>query len=231
MSDKRVSETAFETVIEAQLLATGYTAVDGQAFDRERAIFPDEALAFIRATQPLIWAKLVVLHGEQTGPRVLEALCKWLDSHGALATLRHGFKCFGKTLRIAFFRPAHGLNPELEARYQANRVGLTRQLHFSPRSEQSLDVVLSVNGIPVVTLELKNPLTGQTVKHAINQYRQDRDPRVEFPRFRGQLSCHPKGYISTNPSAILECYWAVVTNRGMASLRVIVAINPEGQIL
>jgi type I restriction enzyme R subunit len=177
MSDKRVSETAFETVIEAQLLAAGYTAVDGQAFDRERAIFPEEALAFIRSTQPQIWSKLEALHGEQTGPRVLEALCKWLDSYGALATLRHGFKCFGKTLRIAFFRPAHGLNPELEARYQANRVGLTRQLHFSPRSEQSLDVVLSVNGIPVVTLELKNPLTGQTVKHAINQYRQDRDPR------------------------------------------------------
>jgi len=177
MRDKRVSETAFETVIEAQLLAAGYTAVDGQAFDRERAIFPKEALAFIRSTQPQIWSKLEALHGEQTGPRVLEALCKWLDSYGALATLRHGFKCFGKTLRIAFFRPAHGLNPELEARYQANRVGLTRQLHFSPRSEQSLDVVLSVNGIPVVTLELKNPLTGQTVKHAIHQYRQDRDPR------------------------------------------------------
>lgn len=177
MSDKRVSETAFETVIEAQLLAAGYTAVEGQAFDRERAIFPEEALAFIRTTQPQIWSKLEALHGEQTGPRVLEALCKWLDSYGALATLRHGFKCFGKTLRIAFFRPAHGLNPELEARYQANRVGLTRQLHFSPRSEQSLDVVLSVNGIPVVTLELKNPLTGQTVKHAIHQYRQDRDPR------------------------------------------------------
>ncbi len=67
-----------------------------------------------------------------------------------LATLRHGFKCLGKTLRIAFFRPAHGLNPELEARYQVNRLGLTRQLHFSPKNEKSLDVVSSVNGLPVV---------------------------------------------------------------------------------
>jgi type I restriction enzyme R subunit len=177
MSNQRTWETAFETAIEAQLLGDGYQPVDGQGFDRERAIFPEEALAFIRTTQPQLWSKLEALHGEQTGARVLEALCKWLDSHGALATLRHGFKCYGKTLRIAFFRPAHGLNPELEARYQANRVGLTRQLHFSPRSEQSLDVVLSVNGLPLVTLELKNPLTGQTVTHAINQYRQDRDPR------------------------------------------------------
>jgi type I restriction enzyme R subunit len=120
----------------------------------------------------------------------LEALCKWLDTHGALATLRHGFKCFGKTLRIAYFRPAHGLNPELEARYQANLVGLTRQLHFSPRSEQSLDVVLSVNGLPVVTLELKNPLTGQTVQHAIKQYRQDRDPREPIFVFAKRTLVH-----------------------------------------
>jgi type I restriction enzyme R subunit len=174
---KRTSEAAFETAIEAVLLADGYSRVDAKGFDRERAIFPDEALAFIRTTQGKVWEKLEALHGEQTGARVLESLCKWLDTHGALATLRHGFKCFGRTLRIAFFRPAHGLNPELEARYQANRLGLTRQLHFSPKSEKSLDVVLSVNGIPVVTLELKNPLSGQTAANAIHQYRHDRDPR------------------------------------------------------
>jgi type I restriction enzyme R subunit len=94
-----------------------------------------------------------------------------------LAILWHGFKCFGKTLRVAFFRPAHGLNLDLEQRYQANRLGITRQLPLSPRSEQSLDVTLGVNGIPVVTLELKNPLSGQTVADAIHQYRHDRDSR------------------------------------------------------
>lgn len=174
---KPTSEAAFETAIEAVLLANGYAQIDSKVFDREQAIFPDLALSFIRATQGKVWEKLEALHGEQTGARVLESLCKWLDSHGALATLRHGFKCFGKTLRIAFFRPAHGLNPELEARYQANGLGLTRQLHFSPKNEKSLDVVLSVNGIPVVTLELKNPLSGQTAANAIHQYRRDRDPR------------------------------------------------------
>jgi type I restriction enzyme R subunit len=161
-----------------------------RAFDRERAIFPDEALAFIQATQAKVWEKLEALHGEQTGMRVLESLCKWLDTHGTLATLRHGFKCFGKTLRIAFFRPAHGLNPELEARYQANRLGLTRQLHFSPKSEKSLDVVLSVNGIPVVTLELKNPLSGQTAANAIHQYRHDRDPREPIFVFTKRALVH-----------------------------------------
>ena len=187
---KRTSEAAFETVIESVLLDAGYTRIDGRGFDRERAIFPDEALNFIRATQGKVWEKLEALHGEQTGARVLESLCKWLDVHGTLATLRHGFKCFGKTLRIAFFRPAHGLNPELEARYQANRLGLTRQLHFSPRTEKSLDVVLSVNGIPVVTLELKNPLSGQTVANAIHQYRHDRDPREPIFVFTKRALVH-----------------------------------------
>lgn len=187
---KRTSEAAFETAIEASLLVDGYTRVDAKGFDRERAIFPDEALAFIRATQTKVWDKLEALHGEQTGTRVLESLCKWLDTHGALATLRHGFKCFGKTLRIAFFRPAHGLNPELEARYRANRLGLTCQLHFSPKSEKSLDMVLSVNGIPVVTLELKNLLSGQTAANAIHQYRHDRDPREPIFVFTKRTLVH-----------------------------------------
>ncbi|MBV7459050.1 MULTISPECIES: type I restriction endonuclease subunit R [unclassified Acidovorax] len=187
---KRTSEAAFETAIEAVLLGEGYTRIDAKGFDRERAIFPDEALAFIQSTQCKVWEKLEALHGEQTGVRVLESLCKWLDTYGALATLRHGFKCFGRTLRVAFFRPAHGLNPELEARYQANRLGLTRQLHFSPKSEKSLDVGLSVNGIPVVTLELKNPLSGQTAANAIHQYRHDRDPREPIFVFTKRTLVH-----------------------------------------
>lgn len=187
---KMTSESAFETAIEAVLLGDGYARIHAQGFDRERAVFPEEVLTFIRATQGKVWEKLEALHGEQTGARVLESLCKWLDVHGTLATLRHGFKCFGKTLRIAFFRPAHGLNPELEARYQANRLGLTRQLHFSPKAEKSLDVVLSVNGIPVVTLELKNPLSGQTVVNAIHQYRHDRDPREPIFVFTKRALVH-----------------------------------------
>ncbi len=187
---KRTSEAAFETAIESVLLGEGYTRVDAKGFDRERAIFPEEAIAFIRVTQGKVWDTLEALHGDRTGMRVLESLCKWLDTHGTLATLRHGFKCFGRTLRVAFFRPAHGLNPELEARYKANRLGLTRQLHFSPKSEKSLDVVLAVNGIPVVTLELKNPLSGQTAANAIHQYRHDRDPREPIFVFTKRALVH-----------------------------------------
>jgi type I restriction enzyme R subunit len=190
MIDSRHLEAAFETVIEAHLLQNGYVCVDREGFDRERAIFPEAVLAFIRETQPAEWAKLEALHGAKTGEQVLADLCKWMDTNGSLATLRHGFKCYGRTLRVAFFKAAHGLNPELEARYAANRLGLTRQLRFSPRSEKSLDVTLSLNGIPIVTVELKNPLTGQTVEDAQRQYQRDRDPREPIFEFKRRTLVH-----------------------------------------
>ena len=190
MSQGRHSEAAFETVIEAHLLENGYVPIDREGFDRERAIFPETVLAFIRETQPKEWAKLEVLHGDKTGEQVLGDLCKWMDTNGALATLRHGFKCYGRTLHAAYFKAAHELNPELEARYAANRLGLTRQIHFSPRSEQSLDVALSLNGIPVATVELKNPLTGQRVEDARRQYKQDRDPREPIFEFKRRTLVH-----------------------------------------
>lgn len=184
------TEAAFETALSATLLAGGYVKVPPEAFDRERAIFPQIILAFIRETQPKQWEKLEALHGTKTGERVLTDLCKWMDANGSLATLRHGFKCYGRTLRVAFFKPAHGMNPELEKRYQANRLGLTRQLHFSPKNEKSLDVTLSVNGIPISTLELKNQMTDQTAEDAIKQYQQDRDPREVIFEFKRRTLVH-----------------------------------------
>src|SRR5947207_3363996 len=184
------SELAFEDVIEQGLLTSGYITVDRAGFDRERAIFPALVLDFIRETQPKEWAKLEALHGPRTGEQIIGDLCKWMDTNGSLATLRHGFKCYGRTLRVAFFKAAHELNPELEARYTANRLELTRQLRFSPRSEKSLDVTLSLNGIPIVTVELKNPLTGQTIEDARRQYKQDRDPHEPIFEFKRRTLVH-----------------------------------------
>lgn len=189
-STPRHSEAAFETVIEHHLLGHGYVAVSRDGFDRERAIFPSVVLDFIKDTQPKEWAKLEALHGPKTGEQVLTDLCKWMDANGSLATLRHGFKCYGRTLFVAYFKAAHELNPELEERYAKNRLGLTRQLRFSTRSEKSLDVTLSVNGIPIATLELKNAMTGQTVEHARRQYKQDRDPRETIFEFKKRTLVH-----------------------------------------
>lgn len=103
----QTNEAAFETVIESCLLSHGYMSVYPESFDRERAIFPETVLSFIQSTQPKEWAKLESLHGASTGEQVLMDLCKWMDAYGSLATLRHGFKCYGRTLRVAFFKAAH----------------------------------------------------------------------------------------------------------------------------
>lgn len=190
MSETRHLESAFETVVEKHLLDNGYIPITSESFDRDRAIFPDVILAFIQETQPKEWKKLEALHGEKTSEQVLTDLCKWMDANGSLATLRHGFKCYGRTLRVAFFKAAHEMNPELEERYAANCLGITRQLHFSKRSEKSVDVTLSINGIPVATIEIKNPFTGQTVEDAIRQYREDRDPREIFFEFKRRTLVH-----------------------------------------
>ena len=184
------TEFAFETVIEAHLLDHDYVPVERDGFDRERAIFPRTVLDFIRETQQKEWAKLEALHGDKTGEQILADLCKWMDTYGSLATLRHGFKCYGRPLRIAFFKAAHEMNPELEVQYAANRLGITRQLHFSPHSEASVDVTISLNGIPILTAELKNPLTGQTVENARRQYRQNRDPREAIFEFKRRTLVH-----------------------------------------
>ncbi|MCQ1550176.1 MAG: hypothetical protein NOF05_15485 [Candidatus Accumulibacter phosphatis] len=98
---KMTCEAAFETTIESVLQTNGYTRVPASGLDRERAIFPDEALSFIRATQGKLWEKPKALQGEQTDARILESLCKWLVIHGTLSTLRHSFEGFGKTTRFA----------------------------------------------------------------------------------------------------------------------------------
>ena len=186
----RHTELAFESVIEKHFLSHGYCAVARELYSAEQAIFPSLVLEFIRSTQPKEWQKLESLHGEKTGEQILNDLCKWMDTYGSLATLRHGFKCYGRTLRVAFFKPAHGLNPDLETRYVANQIGITRQLHYSAKEGKSLDAVISVNGIPVITVELKNPLTGQTVENAMQQYRQDRDPQEPLFEFKRRTLVH-----------------------------------------
>lgn len=184
------NEAAFESVIEQYLLANGYVTVAARGFERERAIFPEVVLAFIRETQPKEWAKLEALHGAKTGEQVTSDLCRWMDTNGALATLRHGFKCYGRTLQVAYFKAAHELNVDLEKRYAQNIVGLTRQLYYSSRAPKSLDLVISINGIPVATVELKNPLTGQTVDDARKQYKEQRDPRELIFEFKRRTLVH-----------------------------------------
>jgi type I restriction enzyme R subunit len=174
-------ETSFETAIEAWLVEHGgYERVYPSFFDPTVGVDGAELFSFIGATQIDAWNKLLGLHGGDPNvaqKKFKDRLVAQIDSRGVVDVLRHGVEDLGVPIRLAYFRPSSGLNPDLETRYTANRVAIVRQLHHSLKHPgDALDLVLLVNGIPVATAELKNPLTGQTVEHAMAQYRTDRDP-------------------------------------------------------
>ncbi len=186
-------ERAFETAIEHHLTtAGGYAKGDREGFDPHRAIFPAEVLAFIRATQQDEWAYLEGIQKDRAEETLLDDLCRALDSEheGCLSVLRHGFKCFGKRFHVAYFAPASGMNPETQDRYEANRLTVTRQLRYSPKHGNTLDVTLALNGIPVATAELKNPMTAQNWRHAVTQYKNDRDPADLIFQFKRRTLVH-----------------------------------------
>lgn len=190
MSSLNIREIAFESVIDESLKLGGFANIKKDGFDKEKALFPKESINFIKATQPKEWQKLEALLGANTEEQVITDLCKWMDTYGSLATLRHGFKCYGRNLQIAFFRASHTMNPELEETYSRNILGITRQLQYSTRNTNSLDITLSLNGIPIATLELKNPITGQNADHARSQYKRDRDPREVIFEFKRRTLVH-----------------------------------------
>ncbi len=183
-------EIDFEAAIEQDLLEAGYLRGEPADFDASLALIPKDLFAFIEATQPELWAQLNKNHPTGLESGLLDALTKKLNDRGTLEVLRHGFKFYGKRIATAFFRPAHGLNPELEAKYAANRLAITRQVKFNPDGEDSVDMMVSLNGLPIATLELKNSLTGQTVHHAKRQYMVDRDPKLPLFWFKKRALVH-----------------------------------------
>ena len=187
------TEKAFETAIENHLLSSGgYIKVDREGFDPTLGIFSSEVISFVRETQSKEWEYLENIKKDKTAQTLIEELCKALDSahEGILKVIRNGFKCYGKLFRVAYFAPASGLNPETKRLYESNRLSITRQLKYSHKHNKTLDVVLSLNGIPVATLELKNPMTGQTYRNAIYQYKSDRDPNDLIFQFKRRALVH-----------------------------------------
>jgi type I restriction enzyme R subunit len=173
-------EVAFEDAVEAWLIEHGgYERGLNTNYDPAIGLDTAELFTFLGATQADRFEDLVQRHGgdpDLAQKRFVKRLVKQIDERGTVDVVRHGISDLGIDFRLAYFRPSSGLNPELEARNAANRLTVVRQLHYAPGIAMALDLALFVNGIPVATAELKNPLTGQTVEHAMAQYRIDRDP-------------------------------------------------------
>ena len=186
----KTKEVNFEDAIEADLIGTSdWTKGDPDDFDRQTALVAKDFFAFVQDTQSELWEELRRHHQTGLEAVVLDALTKAMDSRGSLDVLRHGFKFYGKKLDCAYFKPAHGMNPDIMAKYAKNRLVVTRQVRFAPDEDKSIDLVLFLNGFPVATAELKNPLTQQNVHRAIAQYR-DRDQRHALLQFKKRALVH-----------------------------------------
>jgi type I restriction enzyme R subunit len=187
----QTNERAFESYVEEMLLTgSGWEQGNTTDWDVEKALFPARILAFIRATQPRLWEEMHALHGTAIETMIIAALVKEMETKGTLHILRHGFKFYGKTFRMAYFKPAHSLNDEIIELYNKNRLTVTRQVLCHPGRHDTIDLLFSVNGLPVATCELKNPGTGQTWRHAVRQYQQDRDPRAPLFGFKTRALVH-----------------------------------------
>ena len=180
-------EDAFETFICDWLTSHGGYDVckvgnkqgEPQDFDAVRGLDTAELFAFIGATQAEEWDKLLKLLGgdpDVAQAKFADRVADQIDKRGTVDVLRNGVSEHMVTIRLAYPKPAFGFTPELVSKYKANRVTVTRQLPYQPGATLTLDLGLFINGIPVATAELKNPLTRQTIDHAISQYRTDRDP-------------------------------------------------------
>ncbi|NOU01611.1 MAG: type I restriction endonuclease subunit R [Gallionella sp.] len=184
------NENAFESHLEQMLKVGGWLPGTNAEWDKARALFPARVFAFIEATQPKLWGEMAALHGSNHQPMLLDALVKELEIKGALHVLRHGFKFYGKLFHLAYFKPAHGLSPDVLALYAQNQLTITRQVPCHLADHSTVDMVLAVNGLPVATIELKNPGTGQSWRHAVRQYQADRDPRAPLFDFKKRALVH-----------------------------------------
>ncbi|HMW31835.1 MAG TPA: DEAD/DEAH box helicase family protein [bacterium] len=184
------TEKIFESAIEDHLLESGWLKGRAEDFSRDHALDAGQVIGFLKDSQPKDWEKIAKIHQSDVDTKVVNRLSKELELRGTLDVLRYGFTDSGVRFRMAYFRPETGLNPDTLALYAKNRLIVTRQVKYSPKNENSIDLLLSINGLPVATAELKNPFTGQTFKNAIRQYQHDRDPRELIFQFKKRALVH-----------------------------------------
>ncbi|MDO5496736.1 MAG: DEAD/DEAH box helicase family protein [Alistipes sp.] len=180
-------EKNFENDIEAYLLANGYVKGNQATYDKAKAIDMPVLISFIQATQPKMWQRYCNVYGDKAEKQLYTIFQQNVEQNGLVSVLRYGVKDRGMELRFAYFAPASNLNLDLVERYNKNILTCTRQFAYSTQNSNTIDVVLSLNGIPIVALELKNQLTGQSVDNAKRQFMYDRDEKEFCFRFNNRF--------------------------------------------
>jgi type I restriction enzyme R subunit len=210
----KISERSFEEAIECSLLESGpeacasnvnvvrvpespvysetqpggYRKRRAEEYDRTLCLLTRDAIDFVVATQPKEWQKLRQHHGSNVQEQFLARLAGEIERRGVLDVLRSGVKDAGCKFKLAYFPAASGLNEETVRLHAANVFAIVRQVRYSTKNENCLDLVLFLNGLPIFTAELKNPLNGQNVEDAIHQYKTSRDPREPLLAYRRCLA-------------------------------------------
>lgn len=185
------TENTFETAIVQSLIENGgYAAGNAPDYSPELGLFKYEVLHFLQETQPQNWQKISSIHGVDVDNRIIQRIYKEMDLRGSLDVIRNGFSDYGVRFKLAFFKPESGLNPETIELYDKNSLKIYRQIYFSNQNKNSVDLVISLNGIPIATLELKNHFTGQTAENAKKQFASTRDNRELLFAFKKRALVH-----------------------------------------
>ena len=179
------TEKGLETHIAQYLVSeNGYVLRENTAYDNVACLDSALLFEFLESTQPKSVAKLKTYHKDLYEQKIIKRLNDQIQAKGVIEVLRKGITDgFTDTkLHLFYDKPVSGYNASANALYQANRFSVMRQVYFSPLNKKSLDLVVFINGIPIISFELKNELTKQNVEHAIKQYKTDRDPNEELFR-------------------------------------------------
>ena len=164
-----------------QVVDGGYKTLPGRGVDVYTLV------NFVQTTQTKAWERFEHACNSDPAAKFAKVFSDAVDANGIVHVLKHGFKHRGIQFKVAYFKPESGLNESAADRYAKNVCRCIRQFHFAETGNQTIDMVLDVNGIPVVGIELKDQFTGQDVEDAMRQWREDRDPRCACLKFNSRM--------------------------------------------
>ena len=211
------TEASFEETIVEQMKSHGWREGNHQDYDRQRCMIAEEVYGFILATQPKEWEKLHSAQGSDAKGSLLQRIYSEVTGRGTIAVLRKGIEHLGCHFTLCYFPPSSGLNEESGRLFESNILTVVRQVRYSVQNENSIDLVLFVNGLPIFTTELKNPLTGQDIFDAVSQYKNDRKPKgeqfLQFGRCLAHFAVDPSNVQVTTKLEGRETFF-IPFNRG-----------------
>lgn len=183
------SEKRFEQDIEIYFLNHGFRKVLPSTYDKEKMLFSDVLEEFVSTTQPKAWARYTKLYGASAVDKLTRRVNTAISESNVLDVLKKGIKDMGIEIKLCYFKPSSNLNQDLVKLYEGNICGITRQFPYSKNNNNTIDTVLSINGIPLFAFELKDQLKGQDVNNAMRQWKEDRDPKEPIFKFGQRFLC------------------------------------------